>query len=159
MQRRLLDPRPNGSTKARRRRANRASTAGKELTDSEDDMRHEAEEKTAPGGNHSDDEEDHEIRLNNAYTGSINSIGSIHQRTWYVSLDKESSGFQRRRGKHGLSWERRREEGMLLGFEPFFVRGRDGERSVVTGRLGKEVLADEGVLDYVSRAGWRPVLE
>ena len=161
MQRRLLNPRPNGPTTARRRRPNRASTARKEQTDSEEDMRDEGEEKTAVGGNHSDDE-DHEIRLNNAYTGSINSIGSIHQRTWYVSLDRESSGFQRRRGKDGVLWERKKEQGELLGFVPFlpfFVRGQDAERSVVTGRLGKEVLADEGVIDHVSRAGWRPVLE
>jgi hypothetical protein len=46
-----------------------------------------------------------------------------------------------------------------LGFEPFFVRGREVERSVVTGRLAGEVLRDEGVEGFVGRRGWRAVLE
>jgi hypothetical protein len=40
------------------------------------------------------------------------------------------------------------------GFEPFIVRGREYERSVVTGRLAAEVEGDEGVEGYVGRAGW-----
>ena len=108
---------------------------------------------------HSDNEEDEEIRRNNAYTGAVNSIGSVHQRTWYLSLDRENSGFQRVRGPDGFSWERVSRQDKLLGFEPFYVQGRDVERSVVTGRLGPEVLADEGVIGYIPRQGWRPVLE
>ena len=54
---------------------------------------------------------------------------------------------------------RRDEDGRLLGFEPFFVRGRDVERSVVTGRTGGEVLADEGVEGFVGKKGWRGVVE
>ena len=46
----------------------------------------------------------------------------------------------------------------MLGFKPFFVQGPDMERSVVTGRLGREVFEDEGVTDYVRRRGWRAVL-
>ena len=57
-------------------------------------------------------------------------------------------------------WVRRRdEEGRLGGFETFFVRGRDFERSVVTGRTGGEVLGDEGVEGFVGRKGWRGVVE
>ena len=57
-------------------------------------------------------------------------------------------------------WVRRRdEEGRLGGFEPFFVRGRDVERSVVTGRTGGEVLGDEGVEGFVGRKGWRGVVQ
>ena len=52
-----------------------------------------------------------------------------------------------------------RELGGLGGFEPFFVSGREVERSVVTGRLADEVLRDGGVEGYVARKGWRPVLE
>lgn len=46
-----------------------------------------------------------------------------------------------------------------MGFETFFVRGRDVERSVVTGRTADEVMADEGVEGFVGRKGWRAVLE
>ena len=53
----------------------------------------------------------------------------------------------------------RDEEGRLGGFEPFFVRGREFERSVVTGRTGGEVLGDEGVEGFVGRKGWRAVVE
>ena len=46
-----------------------------------------------------------------------------------------------------------------MGFEAFFVRGRDVERSVVTGRTADEVMVDEGVEGFVGRKGWRAVLE
>jgi hypothetical protein len=49
--------------------------------------------------------------------------------------------------------------GQELGFEPFYVRGPEVERSVVTGRLGKDVFEDEGVKDFVPRRGWRAVVE
>ena len=98
------------------------------------------------------------MRRNNAYAGSINSIGSVHQRTWYLSLDRESSGFEKEKSSGGTSWERSRRGNKLLGFDPFYVRGRDVERSVITGRLGADVLHDEGVEGYIGRSGWRPVL-
>ena len=47
----------------------------------------------------------------------------------------------------------------MLGFEPFFVQGKEVERSVVTGRTAEEVLLDEGVHGYVGRRGWRAVIE
>ena len=74
-------------------------------------------------------------------------------------MDRESSGFQKERGEDGPRWERRMDGDDLLGFEPFFVQGREVERSIVTGRLAGEVLADEGVSGYIPRGGWRPVLE
>lgn len=46
-----------------------------------------------------------------------------------------------------------------MGSEPFYVRGPEVERSVVTGRLGREVLEDEGVEGFIPRRGWRAVLE
>jgi hypothetical protein len=98
------------------------------------------------------DDEDAQTRLNNAYPGSTNSIGSIHQRKWYLSLDRRSSGFIP--GQAGV-WERDGEK----GFEPFFVRGRDFERSVVTGRLAREVESDEGVEGFVGRAGWIGIMQ
>lgn len=49
--------------------------------------------------------------------------------------------------------------GELVGFEPFYVRGPEIERSVVTGRLRREVLEDEGVQGFIPRQGWRAVLE
>ena len=104
---------------------------------------------------------DAQIRLSNAYPGAINSIHSIHQRRWYLSLDRHSSGFARLAESDGAKrWVRRRdEEGRLGGFETFFVRGREVERSVVTGRMGGDVLGDEGVEGFVGRKGWRAVVE
>lgn len=106
------------------------------------------------------EQEDEEIRLTNAYPGATNSINSIHQRTWYLSLDRESSGFVPQKHRDGTrEWVQQQDEENCLGFEPFFVRGKEIERSVVTGRLAEEVMSDEGVKGYVGRKGWRPILE
>ncbi|GKT74719.1 hypothetical protein ColTof4_07142 [Colletotrichum tofieldiae] len=115
--------------------------------------------------------EDEHVRRTNAYAGAENSVGSVYQRRWYLSLDREACGFERRRGggegvwvpKDGGGGRREREggdeadESGRLGF-PFHVRGPDAERSVVTGRRGAEVLRDEGVEGFARRKGWRPVL-
>jgi hypothetical protein len=37
--------------------------------------------------------EQEQIRLQNAYPGATNSVNSIHQRKWYLSLDRTLSGF------------------------------------------------------------------
>lgn len=106
----------------------------------------------------SDEEEAALIRLNNAYTGAENTIGSVHQRNWYLSLDRHNSGFVREKGK----WVRRPprvEGGESGGFDTFFVQGAEVERSVVTGRLSKEIMEDEGVERFRPRKMWRPVLE
>lgn len=97
-----------------------------------------------------DSEEDISTRIHNAYPGSNNTVGSIHQRKWFLTLDRRSSGF--RPGNSGI-WERDGE----AGFETFFVRGRDFERSVVTGRLAREVENDEGCEGFVGRAGWTAI--
>ena len=110
------------------------------------------------------EQEDEEVRLTNAYPGATNNIGSIHQRRWYLSMDRHASGFcplpieNRSQGSRKM-WTRRRDGKMLLGFEPFFVKGRELERSVVTGRTADELMADEGVQGFVGRKGWRPVTE
>ncbi|RYP44434.1 hypothetical protein DL768_009106 [Monosporascus sp. mg162] len=129
--------------------------------------------------------EDEHVRRTNAYAGAANTIGSVHQRRWYLSLDREACGFAKRRRRGGRTvWEpsspsavprggssseardshdgeRGEEEeedgGNGLRF-PFYVRGVDVERSIVTGRLAADVLRDEGVVGYVGRKGWRPVL-
>ena len=110
------------------------------------------------------EQEDENVRLTNTYPGAANSIGSIHQRRWYLSMDRYASGFCPLPTDHGSKggrrmWARRREGEKLLGFEPFFVMGRDVERSVITGRTADEVIADEGVQNFVGRKGWRPVTE
>lgn len=115
--------------------------------------------------------EDEEVRRTNAYTGAVNDIGSVHQRKWFLSLDREACGFEKMRRDGRAWWERRREEGGEEGEEegegeeggerlewPFYVRGPEHERSVVTGRLGADILRDEGVVGYVGRKGWRPIL-
>lgn len=108
-----------------------------------------------------EEQEDEQVRLTNAYPGATNSINSIHQRKWYLSMDRHASGFMPLTDSDGVRrWERRRDgDGRLLGFEPFFVKGRDHERSVVTGRTADEVMGDEGVEGFTGRKGWRAVLE
>ncbi|KAL2003807.1 hypothetical protein VTN02DRAFT_2161 [Thermoascus thermophilus] len=113
--------------------------------------------------------EDEKTRRTNAYPGATNSVGSIHQRRWFISLDRANSGFEpipsspssTSAGKGKKTWVRKKgENGGLLGFEPFYVRGPEVERSVVTGRLAREVLEDEGVEGLVRRRrGWRAILE
>lgn len=111
--------------------------------------------------------EDAEVRRTNAYPGAVNSIGSVHQRKWFLSLDREECGFARTRKDGRVWWERQEAaDGDREGSDPgqgrlqwpFYVRGPDHERSIVTGRLGVEVLRDEGVVGYVGRKGWRPIL-
>ncbi|KAF2632718.1 hypothetical protein BU25DRAFT_81074 [Macroventuria anomochaeta] len=101
-----------------------------------------------------DSEEDALTCTRNAYPGSTNSIGSIHQRRWFVLLDRQSSGFSLENGR----WMRRLlPNGELGGFDPFLVTGRDHERSVVTGRLASEVESDEGCEGYIGRRGWKGI--
>ncbi|KAK7743585.1 hypothetical protein SLS53_004120 [Cytospora paraplurivora] len=115
--------------------------------------------------------EDEQVRRTNAYTGAVNSIGSVHQRKWFLSLDREACGFGRTRKDGKVWWERviggdNGEEGGDRDEEdarhrygwPFYVRGPDHERSVITGRLGADILRDEGVVGFVRRKGWRPIM-
>ncbi|KAH9829000.1 DNA polymerase Ligase (LigD) [Teratosphaeria destructans] len=98
------------------------------------------------------EDEDAAIRSNNAYSGASNTIGSVHQRHWFLTLDRKHSGFRRLRSGP--------DEGRWSGpWEAFFVRGRDSERSVVTGRSADQVMEDEGVEEFVGRKMWRPILE
>ncbi|KAI3324690.1 hypothetical protein HD806DRAFT_521774 [Xylariaceae sp. AK1471] len=130
--------------------------------------------------------EDEEVRRTNAYPGATNSIGSVHQRRWYLSLDREASGFVKKRKEGRVVWEsadvhvqsaagpkgiQKAEDGnkektpggteavMPRLAYPFYVRGVEFERSAVTGRLGSEVLRDEGVVGYVGRKGWQAILK
>ncbi|KAI0444420.1 hypothetical protein F4803DRAFT_560940 [Xylaria telfairii] len=128
--------------------------------------------------------EDEEVRKTNAYPGATNSIGSVHQRRWYLSLDREASGFVKRRREGRVVWEsadahsisaagglphvesskrEKKPDGNEVTMPrlayPFYVHGVEHERSVVTGRLGSEVLKDEGVVGYVGRKGWQAVLK
>ncbi|KAL7969246.1 DNA polymerase ligase domain-containing protein [Trichoderma sp. SZMC 28014] len=125
-------------------------------------------------------EEDAQVRLNNAYVGASNTIGSVYQRRWYLSLDRRACGFTEKR-RHGRTvWEEflppesspdtvakdpsdgseadSEESSHRLSF-PFYVRGPHFEQSVVTGRLGEDVLRDEGVTTFVPRKGWTPVMK
>lgn len=107
--------------------------------------------------------EDEQVRRTNAYTGATNSIGSIHQRAWFLSMDRALSGFAPKRREIGRPlWQRDGETehsdtDSRLSY-PFYVYGRDGERSVITGRLASEILRDEGVVNFVPRMGWKPVV-
>jgi len=118
------------------------------------------------------DAEDEAIRANNAYTGATNDIGSVHQRKWFLSVDRAKSGFIKRVAQSAsgfveTTWTRRRAEedlangivGSAKGFDRFVVGGREIERSVVTGRLAGEILADECVVGFVPRGHWRAITE
>ena len=112
------------------------------------------------------EDENEAIRLTNAYPGATNSIGSIHQRKWYLSMDRSLSGFvpiptPKDVNHHAKTYWIRGEknDGRKTGFERFHVLGRDVERSVVTGRLAADILRDEGVEGYVPRGMWRGVTE
>ncbi|KAG6294293.1 hypothetical protein E4U46_006424 [Claviceps purpurea] len=123
---------------------------------------------------------DENVVKTNAYPGATNSIGSVHQRRWYLSLDRAASGFVPHRENGKVVWTASAED---VGAEadaeanrrsninqkegpvqlqrlsyPFYVRGVEHERSVVTGRRGEEVLRDEGVQGFIPRKGWKPVL-
>ncbi|EHK25334.1 uncharacterized protein TRIVIDRAFT_135496, partial [Trichoderma virens Gv29-8] len=119
------------------------------------------------------EQQDAQVRLTNAYHGAENTIGSIYQRRWYLSLDRRACGFieKRRRGRSSL-WELPPAESpptaddpsgsepgpSQLSF-PFYVRGPQFEQSVVTGRRGEDILRDEGVTTFVPRKGWTPVMK
>ncbi|EAW25299.1 uncharacterized protein NFIA_107910 [Aspergillus fischeri NRRL 181] len=159
----------------RRRRTIRSSTTRPEPSTSSDsdisdrepqDQSADADADTMASHSESESAIDHQIRMNNAYPGSTNTIGSIHQRRWFATLDRVNSGFvpehdKAKAGSGKKRWVRKRNlrTGQELGFEPFYVRGPEVERSVVTGRLGKDVMEDEGVKDFVPRRGWRAVVE
>ncbi|KAL1611814.1 hypothetical protein SLS60_000034 [Paraconiothyrium brasiliense] len=142
------------SRPAQRKRRRKYKAAGApQSTDSEpedDDREADAPSEDAQDID-TDEDEDAQTRLNNAYPGSTNTIGSVHQRAWFILLDRASSGFVQSRGP-GLWVRRGHAKGE--GFEPFLVLGREVESSVVTGRLAKEVESDEGVEGFVGRAGW-----
>ncbi|KAK8008513.1 abc1 containing protein [Apiospora marii] len=121
--------------------------------------------------------EDETVRRTNAYIGATNTINSIHQRKWYLSLDREACGFVKKRRQGRIVWEPNATVGGTgqeddQGTEqnggdgtrthrlrfPFYVQGSEVERSVVTRRKGADVLKDEGVVGFVPRKGWKAVL-
>ncbi|KAK7885711.1 hypothetical protein LTR67_010063 [Exophiala xenobiotica] len=167
----------------------------------------------------SKEDEEVQIRLNNAYPGATNSI-----RKWFLSLEREACGFRpTNRIEFGRRvWERPRTptrtrtrtfppsssspssngngngNGLTLGpggqdkvhaqdqgqdqdqvqghlpgegegegegevhlggFPSFYVRGRDFETSVLTGRLAADVARDEGLVNYKPRGGWTAVTD
>jgi len=118
----------------------------------------EADEGAPPA-----DDGDAEERRTNAYAGATNSVGSVYQRRWFVSLDRPGCGLVRRQSGGRVVWEREDDgtadggDGGRLGF-PFYVRGPDVERSIVTGRLAADIIRDDGVEGLVRRRGWAPIL-
>ncbi|KAK8122482.1 abc1 containing protein [Apiospora sp. TS-2023a] len=122
--------------------------------------------------------EDETVRRTNAYTGATNTINSVHQRKWYLSLDREACRFIKKRRQGRVVWE---QNGLVEGTGqqddqgqenhendgarkhrlrfPFYVKGSEVERSVVTGRKGANVLNDEGVDGFIPRKGWKAVLK
>ncbi|KAJ4286781.1 hypothetical protein N0V90_013033 [Kalmusia sp. IMI 367209] len=77
-----------------RRRGQRKSkpTCAPQSTDSEseDDAARKTipDDEEAPQEIDTDSDEDAQTRVNNAYPGSTNSIGSVHQRNWFMLLDR-----------------------------------------------------------------------
>lgn len=152
--RRRLDP-----SKARSTKSNIATSSDEEETsNTEPKIITPTQEETLEdshldaAADASEDDLDASIRTNNAYTGASNTIGSVHQRHWFVTLDRSNSGFRKARSGP--------EKGRWVGeWEAFYVRGREHERSIVTGRLADEVMVDEGVEKFVGRKMWRPIMQ
>jgi len=107
---------------------------------------------------HADHDHASEIRSQNAYTGSSNTIDSIHQRWWFLAMDKASCGLVRGKSADGKVTWTAGNEGTKRAY-PFLVMGRDVETSVVTGRKAADVLEDEGVVGFVPRGGWRAAVD
>jgi len=155
IKRRRMDP--TRATKLTRQKSAPADTDSE--TEEPEDAQNEtssiysADVDAALASEDDEDGEDATIRANNAYTGATNSIGSEHQRHWFLTLDRKHSGF--RKARSGAY------EGRWIGGwgEPFYVKGRDVERSVVTGRSADDVLEDEGVERFVGRKMWRAIME
>jgi len=98
-----------------------------------------------------------DIRAQNAYIGALNTIDSVHQRWWFLAMDKINCGFIKGKTKEGkVSWTPGAED--VKREYPFFVKGRDVETSIVTGRKAAEVLRDEEVVGFVPRGGWKAAL-
>ena len=140
---------PTSRRYGKRRRSQRSSTSRTPATSDDeasiaDTLVHE---EAADQDLDTDTEEDDQTRDTNAYPGSTNDIGSVHQRRWFLQLDRQNSGFRLdASGRGRATWSG--------GFNPLFVRGRDHERSIVTGRLAREVESDEGLEGFVGRGGW-----
>jgi hypothetical protein len=146
------------STKPRLRRK-KPKTESRKGSDTSDDNLSPTpnDEETTAIANASDSDEPEIIRTNNAYTGATNSIGSVHQRHWFMALDRINSGFLRATsGDSKGNWI---SSGPGRGFETFYVQGAEIERSIITGRISDEVMRDEGVEGFKGRGGWRAVLE
>ncbi|KAL1305246.1 hypothetical protein AAFC00_002161 [Neodothiora populina] len=159
----------------KRTKSHASRTLTVETTDSDSEMLHKSDDRRSSqdinketlGSDEAalafdDDAEDDLIRANNAYPGATNTIGSIHQRRWFLSLDKEHSGFVRsvRTGRwthSSITVDSVSQKDS--GQQTFFVLGRDHERSVVTGRLAMEVMEDQGVTMYKGRKMWRAITE
>jgi hypothetical protein len=102
-------------------------------------------------------DEDATMRANNAYPGASNTIGSVHQRHWFITLDRPRSGFRKARTTGGGDPD---DAGTWRGeWEAFYVRGREHEHSIVTGRRADDIMADEGVKGFRARKMWRPITE
>ncbi|TLD35892.1 hypothetical protein E2P81_ATG02195 [Venturia nashicola] len=127
-------------------------------TDSEDafSITGDQEDTLAVAEASDDEAEISNIQTTNAYPGATNSIGSVHQRYWFVLLDKTSSGLLKAKsGQDKGKWIA--EPGKC--FKPFFVQGTEAERSIVTGRTSDDVMRDEGVQGFVARKRWRPIID
>ena len=128
------------------------------------------------------EDEDEVIRKKKAYPGAVNSIGSIYQRRWVLSMDRVASGFRLTTNNEGKKrWVRQQDveaggkkdgnkaqrekdedevrDNWVAEEGGFKVRGRDVERSILTGRNADEFMRDEGVKGFVGRKGWRAVVE
>ncbi|KAH7078203.1 DNA polymerase ligase-domain-containing protein [Paraphoma chrysanthemicola] len=140
-------------TARRKRRQKPSVTRQRSPADSDNDSNDEViQEEEVDDDLDTDTDEDTQTRATNAYPGSMNDIGSVHQRHWFMQLDRHNSGFLLDRADGGKGRWIQGKDGN--GCAAFLVRGRDHERSVVTGRLAREVESDEGVEGFVGRGGW-----
>jgi hypothetical protein len=143
--------------KRRRRYTKTPAMTGSDTSDDNLPRSTSKEENSAIANASDTEEESSTIFATNAYTGATNSIGSIHQRHWFMTLDRVNSGFVKARsGETKGEWV---PSGPGKGFQPFFVQGAEIETSVITGKTSEEIMKDEGVEGFKGRGLWRAVLE
>jgi hypothetical protein len=149
--------RPKGPPRKRRRKNASPGTTDSEDTISVEPATTEQQEDTSAMAEASDNEAEMSgIKMSNAYRGATNSIGSVHQRHWLVSLDKLNSGLVKAQsGPDEGNWV----PASGKSFGSFFIRGADIEKSIVTARTSEQVMSDEGVEGFVPRRRWIPILD
>ncbi|KAA8614496.1 LigD-N domain-containing protein [Pyrenophora tritici-repentis] len=86
-----ITKRPTARRKSRQKTSQRSSSVPPTISSDDDSELSEQSDQIQKAAQDvdTDTEEDTQTRANNAYPGSTNDIGSIHQRHWFLQLDRQ----------------------------------------------------------------------